>query len=102
MKNLIIVILSVLLIGSVILNVAIAKRNEIPDEMIVQNGYIETVEDEGKGKFRYEIVTEDGNAWTIFGDGYEKVGDKLVVIFYTFNSTDVTDWDIIEYWVVGR
>lgn len=102
MKNFAIAILSILLIGSVVLNVAIVKRNEIPDKMIVQNGYVETVENEGEGKFRYEIVTEDGNAWVIFGDGYEKVGDELVVVFYTFNSTDVTTWDIIEYWVVGR
>lgn len=102
MKNFVIAILSILLVASVILNFAIIKRNEIPEEMVVRNATVEVVEDEGEGKYRYEIVTDDGNLWVCFGDGYERVGDRLVVVFYTFNSTDLTEWEILDFYVVGR
>lgn len=101
MKNSIITILAILLLGSLILNFAIIKRNEIPDEMVAQNGTITVVEDEGEGKFRYEIDTDDGNYWTAFGDGNERVGDRLVVVFYTFKSADRTTWEILDYWKIS-
>lgn len=98
MKNFVIAILSICLIGSVILNFAIISRNEKPSEMVAEKAVVQVVEDEGEGHYRYEIVTEDGNLWVVYGDGYEKVGDHLVVVFYTFNSTDLTEWDVLDFW----
>jgi hypothetical protein len=99
MKNAIIVILSVCLVISVIFSIVAVRT---PEEMVVRNGTIYEVEDEGEGRYRYEIETEDGNLWVVYGDGLEQKGDRLAIVFYTFNSTDVTEWDILNFWVVGH
>lgn len=100
MKNSVITILSILLIGSVALNLIFAYINDKPDEMIVMKATVDTIENEGGGNYRYEIVTEDGNIWAVFGNGQEKVGDNLIVVFYTSNSTDLTIWEILKYWKI--
>ena len=98
MKNAIIFILiCVILALGFTLIISKCEANK-PDEMIVQKAVVDIVEDEGEGHYRYEIITEDGNQWVVCGDGSEARGDHLVVVFYTFNSTDKTTWDILEYW----
>ena len=101
MKNFIITILSICLIASIVLTFAIIKRNEIPDEAVVRYGKICEVENEGEGKYRYEVETEDGNLWVVCGDGTEKKNDSLLIVFYTFHSNDITEWDILDYWKIS-
>lgn len=98
MKNSIIVMLVIGLIGSLILNFATFIRNNKPNKNLAEEGIVRAVAQEDGNNYKYEIITEDGNLWETYGDGYEKVGDNLIVIFDTSNSSNCKEWEIINFW----
>ena len=53
-------------------------------------------------EIEYEIETEDGNLWIIYGDSELPPGTKLVVVFYTFEDSDVECWDVLDYWATQK
>lgn len=51
-------------------------------------------------EIRYEIVTEDGNAWVMYSTDEYNIKDNLLVVFYTFRDKDVRVWEILDFWRV--
>lgn len=80
-----------------------ALRTPPPSELVAQKATVKSVS-ETKTNFKFEpefeieIETEDGNLWTMYSS-YISAGTNLVVVFYTFESRDLAEWEIVNYYI---
>lgn len=96
-------IICVILAALCIISTTAALRTPPPDELVAMKATVKSVSKtetnfEFESEFEIEIETEDGNIWTMYSS-YISAGTNLVVVFYTFESRDLTEWEIVNYYI---
>lgn len=97
MKTVVAVIISSIIVISVCIGLyQVASK---PSEIVGYSATVKSVESVD-GEYRYSVVVDNGHIWTLYNQEQYSQGDRLIVVFYTFESRQCDNWDVLDMWKV--
>lgn len=79
---------------------AVPKTKPVDEFKVMRAVVVQTTPIENE--FKFEIETTDGNLWIIYGDENLSPETNLIVVFYTFESSEVECWEVLDFWATQK